>query len=363
MFENITVTTKEKSTVEITGELPVETVTAFKEKALQALGKDAELPGFRKGHVPADMLEKHIDPERVWHKAAELALADTYPKIVKEKELDAIGRPHITITKLAPNNPLGFRILTAVLPNFDLPDYKTIAHEHTLPDMEALRVTDAEFEKALTEIRQRIHDAEKAHKASEKEAQQEDVPIIGDSKKDGELPELTDDFVKKLGAYENVADFKEKLRAQMKENKMRIERDKWRMNTIEAIVAKTKLALPDLIVDSELAKMLAQFKSDVGRAGMTFEDYLKQINKTEIDLKKEWRPDAEKRAQTQMLLNTIAKEEEITPEEKDVEHEVNHILSHHKDADRETLRIYVTTLLTNEQVFQWLEKESASKTA
>ena len=117
------------------------------------------------------------------------------------------------------------------------------------------------------------------------------------------------------------------------------------------------MIIPKIIVDGELEKMLAQFKDDLARAGITYEDYLKHIKKTEEDLKLEWKDVAVKRAKSQIILNNIAKEEAIAPKEEDIKKEMEHILSEYKDAERFRVRMYVETFLTNELVFQFLESQ------
>ena len=127
------------------------------------------------------------------------------------------------------------------------------------------------------------------------------------------------------------------------------------------------IELPKIIIEGELEKMLAQFKDDIGKSGVTYEDYLKHIKKTDLsaealakveaDLKTEWKGTAVKRAKSQIILNTIAKEQNIAPKEEDVKKEMENILANFKDADRFRVRMYVETFLTNELAFQFLENQ------
>jgi FKBP-type peptidyl-prolyl cis-trans isomerase (trigger factor) len=100
--------------------------------------------------------------------------------------------------------------------------------------------------------------------------------------------------------------------------------------------------------------MEAQLEDDILRMGGNIPEYLKHIKKTMEDLKKDWEPDATKRAKLQLILNKIASEEKIFVPEMKVEEEVKHILDHYKEADPTQARIYVETVLTNEKVFQFL---------
>lgn len=139
--------------------------------------------------------------------------------------------------------------------------------------------------------------------------------------------------------------------------------EKKRAAMLDAILAKTKLTLPDILIDAELGKLLAQFSYDIERMGMKKEQYLEAIKKTEDDLRKDFRPDAEKRAKTQLILNQIAVAENIKPDAAAVKREVDHLLSHHaphaghdEAQERQSAEIYVTTLLTNQSVLEFLEK-------
>ena len=139
------------------------------------------------------------------------------------------------------------------------------------------------------------------------------------------------------------------------EDKKASAKDKRRIAIAEAISDKTKIELPDIMIDSELDRNEGQFKADIERMGIKIEDYLSHAKKTMSDLRADWRPQAEKKAKLQLILNVVAEKENIHPEKGEVDAEVGHILEHYKDADRERAEAYAETILSNEKVFQWLE--------
>ena len=98
-------------------------------------------------------------------------------------------------------------------------------------------------------------------------------------------------------------------------------------------------------------------ESDITQMGLKFDDYLKHLNKSTDDLKKEFRTDGENKAKLALVLNKISEVEKIAAEEKDVEKEVENIISHYKDADPEKARAYAHNILTNEKIFQFLENQ------
>jgi trigger factor len=360
---NIKVSVKKlpKSEAEIEGELPAEDFEAYFPKALEKLGKDAELPGFRKGKVPESILLSKLGEMRVLEEAAEMAISDNYLKLLEENKIDAIGRPEISILKLARKNPLGFRIKTAVLPEIKLPDYREIARKAAagLDEKEKnTDVTEKEVEDTIMDIRKsrapKIGMKESAELAGKGEAEKPE----GEAEPKEELPEFNDDFVRSLGPFKDIADFTEKLRENIKLEKINQLKEKTRLKIMEKILDKTEAEIPEILVRSEIAKIVYRMESDLSAMGLKFEDYLTQIKKTKEDMEKEFRPDAEKKAKLSLILNKIAEAEKLAPDEKQVAGEVAHILEHYKDVDPERAKIHAENVLTNEKVFQFLENEA-----
>ncbi len=128
-----------------------------------------------------------------------------------------------------------------------------------------------------------------------------------------------------------------------------------RAKITDAIIDQTLVTLPQVMIDAELNQMFAQMESDLTRAQLKIDDYLEHIKKTRDDLKKEWTPSAEKRAKLQLVLNEIAEKESITPSAGAVDSQVSALLEQYKDADEARVRIYVTSMLQNEEVMKKLE--------
>jgi trigger factor len=367
LYENIKVTQLENSEIEIEGEIPVSVIPSYRAKALKKIGENVNIDGFRKGHIPEKVLIEKIGEDGLMNEISEMALADMYPTLVLDKNLDVIGSPQVTITKLAPGNPIGFKIKSAVIPKFDLPNYLDIAKEIMKEKDIDLEVNDDDVEKVLTEVRRGKARFEKAKKDAGEKA--EDKTKEGDSEKVSEptqeekvsageeedLPELDDAFISTLGDFKTVADFEVRVRADLGREKVQKAMEKKRITLSEKLIEKTDIKLPKILVENELNKMVAQMKDDVARMQMKFEDYLTRTKKTEEDLRVEWREQAEKRTALQLILNKIAQTEKITANKEETERQINHILEHHKDANKDNVRIYVETQLINEAVFKFLE--------
>lgn len=301
---------------------------------------------------------------------AERAIAHAYPHIVDEHKLEVIGQPQIEVTKIAPNNPLAFSATVAVVPDFELPDYKTIAKEVNAkrPSDE---VTDEELEEKIKEIQkskrayERMQElSQQNQEAAEKEA--EDLPTPESVEKkvaedtEAPLPELTDEYVKTLGQpgqFETVEDFKTKLREHLQIEKAQQNLAKHRADITDGIIDKTEITLPQILIDSEINQMFAQMEEDIKRADLKIDDYLTHIKKTREDLKTEWLPAAEKRAKLQLVLNEIAKVEEIVPDKEELDKQTKELLERFKDADEYRVRLYVASVLLNEAVMKTLEEQ------
>ncbi|MDZ7726586.1 MAG: trigger factor [Candidatus Campbellbacteria bacterium] len=356
-----------KGEISISGSIPSEEVEKHKEGTLKFFSENVSIDGFRKGNVPEDVLKKHVSESAIYEEMASRALNEIYPEIVREEKLDIFGRPHVHFNKLAPGNPVEFTVHTAVMPKVEIPDYKEIAAEVN-KDKEEVTVTDEEVQKALLEVRKELDKREQQANAGEGEEKSE-----GENKEESESNEtsesgageseekepspLTDEKIQKVSPAKTVAEFEQTVREDLKTHKEKQANEKHRLAIIEKILEKSEVTIPEMVVESELASMMAQFAQDVTQAGMKMEDYLKQAGKTEEELKKEWRPHAEKRAKMQLLLNKIATQEELLPKKEDMEPHINQVLEQNPQVERERAETYVETQLANQNVFEFLENQ------
>lgn len=364
------------STVTITGEIPFEDLNKYRSKALEKLGADVVVDGFRKGHVPEDVLVEKVGEMNLLSEMAERALAKVYPTILSEHGIDAVGYPQISVTKLATDNPFGFTATVAVVPEFTLPDYMEVAKAHRNQD-DATEVTDEEIDTAVKDILRRKVAYEriqqKAAAQAEKSNDGADLPTpetVDQDKEneeptDAELPELTDEVVKTIGDFADVAAFKAKVREELTEQKTQEATNKQRAAITDALVEATDMNVPEVLINAELEQFMAQMQEDLKRAQLSFEDYLQHLKKTEEELKDEWRPAAKKRAQVQLLLDAIADAEKITPDEQVVADQVEALKQQYKDADEDRIRTYITSILRNDAVMKLLEgtEEDTEKTS
>ena len=284
---------------------------------------------------------------------AQRALSEEFPKIIKEHKIDAIGQPEVTLTKLAPGNPLGYKIKVSIMPEVTLPDYKKIAEKIVSKKREVIEVTDKEVENTISEI-QKMHSKNKPEAKDGEKDTEKDV-------KETEPQELTDDFVKTLGDFKTVDEFKTKLKENIKFEKEKKDEEKKRLEILDEIIKGTKMDLPRILVEAEQKKMMFQFESDISNMGIKFEDYLTQIKKTKEEILEDLKKDAIKRAKTQIILNVISEKENITIPDDKIKEQVDTVMKQYKDADEQRALIYVVTTMTNQKVFEFLEEQGAKK--
>jgi len=356
LYENLEINTLENSEVEIKGEIPLPVIEKMRPVAIKKLGQNKEIAGFRKGNAPENVLVQHLGEPAILYEVAEEVLATAYPQIILENKIDAIGRPQITITKLAPGNPIGFAAKTATMPVVTLPDYKKIA-EKVKKDTpgEEIVVTDEEIEQVITQLKENKQTIEKQKSELDLETASGEKITKADDEKEP-LPELTDEDVKKLGDFKDLEDFKTKIKENMKKDKEQKQVASLREKIVEGIVEKTDISMPALFVEAEIDRMMHDFTYQLSSMGLSLEDYMKKVEKDEQTLRAESRPEGEKRAKTQLILSKIAGAEKLEIEEEKMEKEIAHILETHPDAHEESVRNYLSTILLNEQVLAFLEK-------
>ena len=330
-----------ESEVEMTGDIPFEALAPYRAKALAHIAEHMELPGFRPGKVPQEMALKKAGELPVLEEALELFIKDFYPELITERKVEAVGRPDIRVTKLAPGNPVGLTVRATVYPEVVLPkDWKKL-HE-TIALEPSMQATDEEVAKTLEDLRQSRNPDAKVGAPTE---------ASGKSKP----PELNDEFAKSIGAFENLEHLKTQIHKGIGEEKAHKARDARRGKLIEALLEKTTLAVPRLFVESEQDKIMSQMREDVKRFGMELEEYFKKTNKTEEGVRQEFRDQAMKRAKLQLVLNKIATEEKLDAEETAVATEMKHAFEHFPEANPELLKIHIETVLRNELALKLLE--------
>ncbi len=347
--------------IEISTELEVEIFNSYRDKALKTLGNDVKIDGFRPGHVPEAVLIEKIGEEKILWEMAQQAISDYYPLILQEHKLPALGQPEVTISKIAKDNPLGFKIKTAVMPEIKIGDYKKIALSFSGETSSEPEVSPEEIDQVLEDIRKSRANVKHAHGATPKPSarggheHKEGEKCEHEEKEEEKLPELNDDFAKSLGQFQTLGELRAKIKENLELEKKNKTKDKKRVKIIEEIINKSELKIAKILIESEKDKMLAEMESQISQMGLNFDDYLTHLKKTREELRGSWDKEARQRVSFGLILGEISKLEKIGAPEEDLKREVDYLKSQYKDVPEDRLRSYAASLIINEKVFEFLE--------
>jgi trigger factor len=416
-----------KSQVEIQVSVPAAELEKFLDLAAEELSKEIKIEGFRPGKAPRKIVEQKVGSENILAHAAQIAVKKSYADSIVKNKIEAIGEPKITITKIAPGNDLEYKAVVAIMPKIALSNYrkqaKSVAKaklEETKPEeiqkeLEYLQKSRAKLITVSREARkgdraeidfQVLIDGKeieggnsKNHPLTigenyfipgfednlvgmkEKDEKEFDLAFPKDYHKkelagkparfkvkmnlvqEKELPEIGDDFAKSLGSFESLEKLQGSIKEGLEMEQKKKNEAKWQNEVIEKITSECQMEIPDVLLDAELEKMLAEFEGNIAGMGMNLDQYLENIKKTREEIKKDWEESAAKRIKAALALVEIARLENISPESAEIEEEMSKTLAYfknqgdaEKNVDMERLYNYTKSVLTNKKVFEFLEK-------
>lgn len=382
----------DQSQVELTITVTPADYASQLESAAVRISERAAIKGFRKGHVPYDIVKREMGEMNILQEALEPIVREQFLRAVKEEKLETIGMPKVNITKLAPNNDIEFTAIVALIPEVKLPKFSSIKVtpetpavtdeklQETLDNLRKLRATEvakdgvADMDDKLIIDMDMFLDRVPVEDGQAKDYQvylSEDHYIPGFNKelkglKKGDekkfslpfpdthyqknlagktvefavkvkevmarhLPELSDEFAKTVG-QESMEKMKELLRNNLLEEATAAAEEKTAIAMLDAVIEKTTFAeIPAVIIDAEKQKMFFELKRDLDRHGVTIEQYLQDIKKKEDELLKDFTTQAEKRAKAALLSRTIAKENGLSPSEDEIKEEIKVLEMTYKD--------------------------------
>lgn len=357
------------------------------DKALKDVIKELEIPGFRKGMVPEALAKEKINENNVLGYAADIAIRENWEKFLKETDLEIVSQPAIEVTKLAKDNEFIFSAEVEVLSEVKLPDYIAIAKTIKKENPE---VTEKDLDDALKWLQQsRAKLLEK--QGSVEKGDYIEITIINSNLKDAfivgegepfigmnvneekkvndsniridvikkvEMPEINDDFVKELGNFNNLEALKKNIEQGIKQEKEIAIKQKQRAEVLEKIASKTKIEIPDCLIEREALGLINNLQNRVkNELNISFEEYLIQTKKTEEDVKQEFRKIGADRVRNFLIIRQIIKNEDIKLEENEIEARMNEIIANYPDKDKidaERIKLYIEDELKNEKTFQLL---------
>lgn len=342
-----------KSLVRISTTIPATKIESVYEKTLAELLKTAKMDGFREGHVPRDIYLQRVGTTHIWEESAMRVIPDLYIEIVTTEKLPVIGQPSIRITKIADHTDVEIIIESPILPTFALGDYKKSAKE-TFAEKMNTEITETEVSDAILMLRKMKYQADIAKSATNPT----EAPAI-ETITTEMLPEFTDEIASSFGAeFKTVAELTEKLKQNLIHEKQHRAEEALRARLVDRLIADTTIEIPDILINHEVERMIAELTHDVALSDLSFNEYLQRIGKSGDDVRADLRPRAESRVKIQMILEKIAEEESITPNQTKISEELERLAKQYEnnpEFNRERALAYLTEVYTNQAVFTWLE--------
>ena len=358
------------------------------DSAFKRAVKRVNAPGFRKGKLPRAVFNKMYGEEALYQDAVDAVLPAAYTKAIDELKVSPLAMPDIDVKEISKENGVSFEAVVTVKPNVELGEYKHLGIkkeevevtdadveerlERLLSNQAEWQIKEGEakkgdivvidfkgfigdeafeggeakgyelelgsgsfipgFEDQLegkvapvdTEVNVTFPENYQVADLAGKEAKFE---VTIHDVKEKVLPELTDEFVKEFSkeAASTVAEYKEKLRGEIKVQKEEAAAKAYSDKVISTAVENAKLTVPTKLIDQEVNSMFEQFAGNLSRQGLSFELYEQFTGKGADELKAEMRSDAENKIKTSFVLGEIAEVEKVEVTDADIDAEVKEL--------------------------------------
>jgi trigger factor len=373
-----------KSSVQLQIELPAERLDRALDAAVRALARRTRIPGFRPGKAPRPVLERHLGPGVILDEAVEHLLQDAYRDALVQEQILPLTNADVEVVQAEEGKPLIFKATVPVRPDVTLGDYRQFNFKPDIDTIDDARVNQVveelrdqnatlapvedrgardgdyavisfvgtkdgqPFEGGTAERmplilgQERLIPGFEANLAGLKVGDTTEFDITfpadyGEESLAGQaahfsvelkelrekiLPDLDDDFLASLGDFASLEALRSDVRRRLEGNALDRARHGFADRIIEYAVANATVELPDVLVDQEVEVMHDEFKGSLARQGISEEAYLKAVEKSAEDLHAEFRPNAEKRVKTLLVLSKVADVEGVEVPDADVEAEV-----------------------------------------
>ena len=387
----------EKNMAKLTIEVPASDL----EKALQSAYKKQKnkisLPGFRKGKVPRQMIEKMYGAEIFFDDAANEIIPKAYADAYDECELEIVSRPEINIVQIEKGKPFIFTAEVATKPEVTLGEYKglevdKVSTRVTQKEVEAKIEEEAEknartvtvedravqdgdevildfegfvdgeafeggkgenypltigsgsfipgFEEQLVgaeaekEVEVKVTFPEDYH-AEELKGKEAVFKCTVHEIKAKELPETDDEFAAEVSEFDTLDEYKADVKAKIKEQKATDGKRKQEDQAVEQAIKNASYEIPDAMVDTQISQMANDFAQRIQSQGLTMEQYYQFTGMTEEKMNEEFKPQAVKRIETRLVLEAIAKAENIEISDEKLDEEIAKMAEAYKmEADK-----------------------------
>ncbi|MDD7642812.1 MAG: trigger factor [bacterium] len=381
---NVQVEDLGKNMVKLTVEVEAETVDAAIKSAYNKQKNKIAIPGFRKGKVPQAMIEKMYGPDVFYEDAANIMLQTQYPAAVDQSGVDIVSRPTIDVTQIEKGKPFIFTAEVAKRPEVTLGKYNgvtvtkidtSVTDEEVDAEIETERnanartvtITDRPVQEGDTAVidfegfvdgvafeggKGENHSLEigshsfidtfedqlvgknsgeevevnvtfpEQYQAAELAGKPAVFKVKINEIRAKELPELNDEFVQDVSEFDTMAEYREDVKKKLVERKENAAKGTKEDEAIQKIIDKSKMEIPEAMIDMQAENMIEEFAQRISAQGMSFDQYMQFSGMTIDKMKEQVRPEALQRIQSSLVLEQIAKEENLEATDEDVDAEV-----------------------------------------
>ncbi|MGE9965134.1 trigger factor [Fusicatenibacter saccharivorans] len=374
----------EHNMAKLTIEVSAEELEGALQKAYQKQKGKISIPGFRKGKVPRQLVEKMYGPEIFYDDAANALIPEAYAKAYDESGLDIVSQPKIDVTQIEKGKAFIFTAEVAVKPEVTLGQYKGIEVDSFSTEVSAEEV-EAKLEEEQNKnartitvegrpvqdkdevvldfegfvdgvafeggkgenypltigsgsfipgFEEQLIGVEPEQEVEVKVTFPEDYHAEDLKGKDAvfkctvheikakELPELDDEFASEVSEFDTLEEYKADVEKKLREEKESTGKRAQEDQAVNAIIANAEMDLPEAMIETEARQMLDNFAQRLQQQGLTFEQYMQFTGMTVDKMTEEMRPQAEKRIKTRLVLEAIVSAENIEVSDERLDEEV-----------------------------------------
>ncbi|MDE7178114.1 MAG: trigger factor [Lachnospiraceae bacterium] len=374
----------EKNMAKLTIEVDVDTFEKAVEKAYQKEKNKISIPGFRKGKVPRQMVEKMYGKEVFFEEAANIVIPDAYDKAVDECEEDIVSSPKIEVTQIEAGKPFVFTAEVALKPEVKLGKYKGVK-----VDKIETAVTDEEIDAEINRERENsarnvtvedrpVKDGDMTTLDFEgfvdgeafEGGKGENYPLtigsgafipgfeeqligakIGEETevkvtfpedyqaehlqgkeavfkctvkeiREKELPELNDEFASDVSEFETLAEYREDVKKNLEEKKLKDAKNEKEDAAVKAAVEASEMEIPEAMLETQQKQMVDEFAQRITMQGLSMEQYFQFTGTNYQQMVEQVKPQAEERIRARLVLEAVAKAENLEVSDEEYEEEL-----------------------------------------
>ena len=399
---NVTTEKIENHKVVLTIEVPAEELDKGIKAACKSLANRVNIPGFRKGKAPRRILEMNIGKEAILDEAFDRVAQKAFDEALKQENLDPVDRPQVDIVTLEEGKDVVFKATITPVPEVTLGEYKGLKVAKDAVEVKDEQVEE-QVKNILNHHAKMVDAEEGATVANDDfitldfkgevdgvafaGGEGKDYPLqigshsfidtfedqlvglkVGEEKdvnvtfpeeyhakdlagkaavfhckinsiKHKEMPELTDEFVKASTSYESIEDMKAKLRENIEKNAQREADTKRRNEILKQATDNITVDIPEVMVENRVSNMIQELSVNLENQGMNLDAYLKYANMDMAKLREQYKESAAIAVKTDLMLDAVAKAEDIKVENADINAEIALLAATYGTTPQEVIKI------------------------